>query len=139
MVRIHRRAVIRKTDFTRQRRLHLEHGFDFVGLGYGDDLDEMASDWETHRRTIMRDWLKHRPLTRPWGWWRWDAPEPRRCWKNGTPTTYRGELHKGCPRMLDATNRDIQWETEAMYLERLGLVTASEARAARRLAALAKK
>ena len=35
--------------------------------------------WETHRDEVLREWLKeYEAGTRPFAWWKWDAPEPRR-------------------------------------------------------------
>src|SRR5262245_14339766 len=35
--------------------------------------------WDENKEEILEDWIAAHPGTRPWGWWRFDAPEPRRC------------------------------------------------------------
>jgi hypothetical protein len=30
--------------------------------------------WEKYKNFILADWLQNRPGTRPWAWWRFDAP-----------------------------------------------------------------
>lgn len=39
---------------------------------------KMALAWETHRAEILTSWVAANPCSRPWAWWRFDAPEPRR-------------------------------------------------------------
>ena len=42
------------------------------------DEDAIKAAWESLRATIMRDWIRRKPGTRCWGWWRFDSPEKRR-------------------------------------------------------------
>jgi len=42
------------------------------------DEDSIRAAWEALRSTILPAWIRKRPGTRPWGWWRFEAPERRR-------------------------------------------------------------
>lgn len=58
-----------------------------AGLGYFDyqapegvdqcDTPRMANDWKRHGDSILSEWITQRPGTRPYAWWKFDAPEPR--------------------------------------------------------------
>ena len=60
-------------------------------------MREVAAAWDDLGDEIMGRWLVDNPCTRPWGWWQFDAPEPR------------GDD-----------------ETDAAYLQRHGLLTEPE-------------
>jgi hypothetical protein len=34
--------------------------------------------WRAHKSEILPDFIRAHPGQRPWAWWRYDAPEPRR-------------------------------------------------------------
>jgi hypothetical protein len=54
----------------------------FVGPpSKGMDERALRRIWQAERESILCDWIRRRPGTRPWGWWRWDSPEPRREFK----------------------------------------------------------
>jgi hypothetical protein len=64
--------------------------------------DEIRKVWEKHRRRILANWIKTHPGTRPWPWWDFDAPEPRkRLGGIGTVAwevlNYRPSYHLGIP------------------------------------------
>lgn len=42
------------------------------------DPDRGKRLWELAREAMVEAWAAKHPGTRPWAWWRWDAPEPRR-------------------------------------------------------------
>ncbi|WP_033336892.1 hypothetical protein [Thioalkalivibrio thiocyanodenitrificans] len=55
-----------------------------AGLGYHTylpetvcDDDRMRLDWQRHRDVLLPEWIKANPGTRPYAWWKFDAPEPR--------------------------------------------------------------
>lgn len=50
--------------------------FDAYALHFASD-EEMLRAWERHRERILADWRSYRPDGKPWGWWRFDSPEPR--------------------------------------------------------------
>jgi hypothetical protein len=34
--------------------------------------------WEAHRQWALKEFCRHNPGRRPWPWWKFEAPEPRR-------------------------------------------------------------
>ena len=40
--------------------------------------DRCADLWPEWGSEILPDWIRKHPGTRPWGWWRFEAPEPCR-------------------------------------------------------------
>lgn len=55
--------------------------------------------WRTVGATVLEEWIAKYPGTRPWAWWRYDAPEPRRR-IGGTGDVF----HPGCFLMGIETN-----------------------------------
>ena len=110
--------------------------------------DSKRQAWERHRETLLGYWAgsttatpstpgargdlgKPRPGgpgTRPWGWWQYDAPEPRR------RITGQGEPAEGSPLAFGIPTRwrsidpddPPRYETERAYLERLDLLTPAD-------------
>src|SRR5262245_25666510 len=39
---------------------------------------ERAALWREHGPTLLETWMAQHPGSRPWGWWKWNAPGPRR-------------------------------------------------------------
>ena len=60
--------------------------------------------WNAVRAEILPRWRSEYPGTRPWGWWQWESPEPRRPVEGGLV------------------------ESEPAYLDRLNLLTHPERR-----------
>jgi hypothetical protein len=57
--------------------------------------DEMLEVWERHRDDILSlrgepGFMSYSPGTRPWAWWKYDAPGPRRIL--GYHSTHLGEI-----------------------------------------------
>jgi hypothetical protein len=67
-----------------------------LGLLFGEP---MPPPWEDVRADLLPDWIRQHPGTRPFAWWRDEAPEPRR-----------------------------EGESEVEYLRRHGLLTPAETR-----------
>jgi len=40
--------------------------------------EQLQAEWSKQRDTLLPEFVKANPGTRPWAWWKWDAPEPRR-------------------------------------------------------------
>jgi hypothetical protein len=95
--------------------------------------------WTEHRAEILGDWIRVRPGTRPYAWWRFEAPEPRQVVVGAEllkPTrapddwafVWRGNF--GRPAFVQVRPRG--WlglpaiESHAAYLDRLGLLTPGE-------------
>jgi hypothetical protein len=72
----------------------------WISRWYFNDTPYAEDLWHDLKPVIMRDFIKAHPGRRPWAWWQWDAPEPRR-----------------------------EGEAEDDYLARHGLLTESEKRA----------
>ena len=49
-----------------------------VGLATAGPGVQLRADWITAREAILTVWVKARPGSRPWAWWRFDAPRWRR-------------------------------------------------------------
>ena len=104
--------------------LELRCGKDYFGDGFGDDEAWRKEAWETHRATVME---RHREkfglFTRPWAWWRFDAPKPRRR-RTGpyAPGSSNWLSRGGLPSGADPED----YEAERAYLERLNLLTDAE-------------
>lgn len=48
--------------------------------------DEIKKTWKAIQDGFLAEWIQKKPGSRPWVWWRWDAPEPRlRLGGVGTP------------------------------------------------------
>jgi hypothetical protein len=145
------RRLIDEHQFCEEKRTQLLTGCDFFndGYAYGDNPDaetlkRMRADWKRHRAELIAEHLAPvyhdpdtgepkygsdaGPGTRPWGWWAFEAPEPRRL-ISGRCTPLTDRLHEGIPALynFDSANPP-EWECQADYLERLGLLTDSEKR-----------
>ncbi|HET8903655.1 MAG TPA: hypothetical protein VFN16_06655 [Saccharospirillum sp.] len=77
-------------------QFELESGPSLIaGAGYFDyqthnrekfDRARMLADWQRHREKIIAAWIIEYPGTRPYAWWKFDAPGPRE--ENETEYTY---------------------------------------------------
>ena len=99
--------------------------------------------WEEHGAAVLAVWIGAKPGTRPPGWWKIEAPQPRlRLGGIGEPWTLRdmwlgvpaiwsrpvrGDLHGAREPAFDPGNPPI-YESEAAYLRRLDLLRRGEAR-----------
>jgi len=107
--------------------------------------DETREGWKTCRADILQKWARYRPCKRPWAWWRYDSPEPRkRLGGKGSPyyevMGWVHELSFGLPdrwalpihierygrgEVFDPNDPPI-FESEAAFLERHNLLSALE-------------
>jgi hypothetical protein len=99
----------------------------------------LAAVWRETGEELTADWIDAHPGSRPWAWWVYSAPMPRRClvgtallfpirkpgdwefsWREnwGVPAFVQGRPrgYVGLPRV----------ESQATYLDRLGLLGAEE-------------
>jgi len=135
MPRPHRRGKSRRESFDSPRtRVHLFMGEDWPFFFDGLTLSEaeLRDAWrqlagDLTRRWLARDypvdgvelpeqWKGRGPGSRPWAWWQYDAPGPRR------------ELRRSPPACLQPFGDYL--ESEHIYLLRHGLLSPSEAQAA---------
>lgn len=92
--------------------------------------------WELLGDEILAAWVEDKPLTRPWAWWKFTAPEPRQRIDGGVhphddprrPVGFPKQLEWGIPRNVALVPGDTKakYETEREYLERLDLLTDHE-------------
>jgi hypothetical protein len=142
--RIRRRAKAR-TGYTDAHIRQLLDGFSFGGDGFDRDTlhgacdrEGMRAAWERRKPVILAMWIREYPCTRPYAWWEFDAPEPRKV-TNGKPhpfTTRPAEgdrrLYYGCPQIISTVEEgQTEYETDAAYLGRIGELTDAERRAAK--------
>lgn len=102
------------------------------------------AQWQNIRDRVVAAWITARPGSRPWAWWRFDAPQGEApAWLRGTyqagwwraprrqlggPAEGRvwpGDRAFGVPREFPSGAR---YESEAVYLARHGRLTAEERR-----------
>ena len=109
---------------------------------------ELRVAWDRVRDEILAGWVEEQPGVRPFHWWKYEAPEPRRrlggigqamhevsapveAYEIGLPTIWvtpadvdrRGTAFEGVP--IDAEDPP-RFESEASYLERHGLFLPGE-------------
>ena len=119
-----------------ERRLLTGHWFPMGSEGFPEPSEsELEALWETHRDTLMRKWFagyegEGGAFTRPWAWWAFDAPEPRRL-LSGTCEPADKSLWFGVPAAWGKTVKPV-WESERGYLRRKNLLTNTEIESARR-------
>jgi hypothetical protein len=128
MPRVRRRAIDRREEWDCERtRERFEHGDDFEmidGPFLGDD--ELAEAWEDLRDELVAEHIAQEPGTRPWAWWRWEAPEPRRQISAGPEPVLDHGLWFGKPRCYRGVPPSNMFESEADFLDRLNLLTSAE-------------
>lgn len=103
--------------------------------------DRARTLWNANRAELLAEWITDRPGSRPWAWWKWDAPEPRRRRLGGTGRPWASSLSFGLPtywrragemETLLAAFEPIDpadpptFESQAAYLDRLGLLVEGE-------------
>ena len=88
--------------------------------------DQLAEVWGDVGEEITAAHIRHKPGTRPWGWWKFDAPGPRR--RLGGTGEMTGPLAFGRPWQTAGIDPydEPTYEGEADYLERLNLLTDGE-------------
>ena len=73
------------------------------------------------------------PGHRCWGWWKFDAPEPREQVNPGPEPIAGSELFFGLPRCFRGVPPDDVYESDPSYLQRLNLLTLDERQLAAKL------
>lgn len=116
------------------------------------DKKKLKAAWEGARERLLTEWVKQSPGTRPHGWWLFDAPRDPEAmkgtaWEGTLPIPRRRIGGKGTamsevfPGIIPRYERGIpsswhtideedppEYESEAAYLERHGLLTETEKR-----------
>jgi hypothetical protein len=137
MPRVRRRPKERRYGRDNLRTLLLlSTGHDWYPLVDGEEESDLAGIWEEMRDYVL-DLHLHgsedcsdftfspQPFSRPWAWWRFDAPEPRRQLRPGPEPVGPIEWF-GRPRGYLGMPPDDMFETEREYLTRLDLLTEEE-------------
>jgi hypothetical protein len=91
--------------------------------------------WRTHAEELTTEWIAEHPGSRPWAWWKYDAPASRRCIDGAellmpqqAPTDWVWCWHEdfGIPAFQQCRPRGYSGlptvEAEATYLDRLELL-----------------
>ena len=81
------------------------------------------------RDELLREWIATHPGTRPWGWWKHEAPDARRrVTEGGEPIVFC--LSFGLPESVywprGKSAEPLAYESQAAYLDRHGLLSARE-------------
>lgn len=101
-----------------------------------DELRElMRLVWDALRADLLGCWVIENPATRPWSWWEWDAPEPRRLVSGpgnhsltDPSSSEFGRRWFGLPTVLVVEDHHDPsvYEGEGQYLDRIGLFAPGE-------------
>ena len=108
----HREALTTGMDFFHVFAEH--HGE--LSLDYYDSpiIEERRRQaWEQLRRVLLPEWIAARPFTRPTGWWKFDAPEPRRRCLN------RQHPHDNPERLAYLAQLELEYPNYRRSAERL--------------------
>lgn len=168
MPRVNRRPKKRNTGYTPEHLNVLRSGHDYFGV-FADgkrgprnaenrDMEAVREAWEIFRDEILHDWIRDKPQypgyygpgpgTRPWAWWKFDAPELRRR-IDGKPHPFENpdriaaiaEREIKFPGFAQTANKTYfgtssclfmrddfgaEYETQQQYLERLDLLLPGE-------------
>jgi len=124
---VRRRALKRHEQLDCERtRYRLETGHDFLFLDGPELTDgELADAWQALGESITEAYVREHPGTRPWAWWRWDAPEPRQQVADG-PEPIGSAVWFGMPACYKGIPAEGMYESEPDYLRRLGLLIEAE-------------
>lgn len=112
------------------------------GFGFVEQFTEheLRDGWSEVGERLTALHADSHPCTRPWAWWRYDAPERRHCTSghhphddpvfqsladNSTAMDLR-ELRYGIPRYMRGEMFNATFESEHEYLDRLNLLFPNE-------------
>jgi hypothetical protein len=121
------REARRRPDAYSERTVEkLLSGHDWEVLA-GEELTEagLHDAWRELREELLDAWIAEHPGSRPWAWWRWDSPEPRRQVRPG-PATVGPPTWFGRPAIYKSCPPSDMYEDERAYLSRLGLLLPGE-------------
>lgn len=113
------------------RLLHLLDGHDHFGDIYRDP-SEAKLLWEGVRSRFLEEHIRRVPGTRPWAWWEWDSPEPRRILQGNADSV----LSEAGSWMGAPATGNLVVESQAAYLRRHRLLAPSERKGTRRFPAV---
>jgi hypothetical protein len=142
---IAKRTARARTSYTVWHYWQLATGHDYFDDAFGrtPDPEALAEGWSDLGADVIILHSHRYPGTRPWGWWQFEAPEPRKLVKFGPtksaklkPLLQGRDLLYGLPAHskgfpTDDFNVFLAWqeaffETQGAYLVRLKLTTPEE-------------
>jgi hypothetical protein len=123
MPRIRRRAVGRLDTLSDKARFWLLTGSDLLWFERDCTPADLPELWERFGQEITEDHIREHPGSRPWAWWRWNAPEEPRLLEEGGVTRRSKDSYFPWPADFDPHQR---YESQRDYLDRLDLLTDSE-------------
>ena len=99
MTRVLRKSKRRRSGYTEHHVRQLLDGHELIdgmAFGHGDRFDETAAKtaWDIMGDNLLAEWIKAKPGTRPWAWWRWQSPERRPRVDGGTHPHENAERSK---------------------------------------------
>ncbi len=100
----------------------LASGYEYSFLAGEVPSEDLKDAWLENRDWLLERHIQTFPGTRPWAWWRFDAPESR---KNVTVGEEWRDFF-GLPYKIDFQQEPAIFETEAEYLKRIGLLEKGE-------------
>jgi len=150
-MRVKRRIKARRTPWTPHHIDTLMGGLENT-MGFGDPWNLNTSDerreeilaamraaWMELRGALLPAWRRLFPGTRPAAWWLFESKEPRRVtagpglfvMRDPEALPWAKRLSFGAPCVFSAEDETdpSDYESQATYLDRLGLLTAAERRA----------
>jgi hypothetical protein len=97
----------------------------------GEPLEEaeLAEAWAMLGDELLAEHIAKKPGSRPFGWWAFAAPEPRRQVHDGPEAIGPADWY-GCPSLFKGMPPSDMYESETAYLRRLDLLTQDEKRIA---------
>jgi hypothetical protein len=126
------------TDFDDDSKMDV---FQLAGAVLRGRFEHVREVWHEHGAALLADWLEEHPGSRPFCWWAVIAPEPRRVLVGAEltlavawPRYFAGETtwrwRHGLPGFIACRPRDLDGlpsvESQAVFLDRLGLLDAEE-------------
>jgi hypothetical protein len=117
---------IRSDEYSERTIIRLETGHDWDWLeSMGTDPltdEQLKAVWDEVRDDFLTEFTSRHPGTRPWAWWHFEAPEPRRQVRDGPRVDLSGGYWFGKPAWYSGMPPDDMFESERDYLQRLGLL-----------------
>jgi hypothetical protein len=108
--------------------------FLLAGEAIRGNFSAVRALWTEYGASLLARWLIEHPGERPYAWWLIDAPEPRQClddpgrhvWPVARWPEYMWRQRRGIPLLDQIGHFTVTFESQAAYLDRLGLLGAAE-------------
>jgi len=122
----------RRTKLTEAHVNQLLTGHDYLNIAFGrqttntePDWDAMRKAWDNLRDELLPAFIAQNPGRRPFAFWKFDAPEPRRGTVPRVARDRKGIIAE-CQEESRLFLAGIRPEPERDYLARLGLLLPGE-------------